>query len=294
MSGVTLSRASRLPSVLWKPWPHDHPHLQEALLDEELWSQLSATTPQRKPQRKGPRVRRHFMGAGWYRGWSLQEEAPGLPQGRVLVAHGGPRILSRASLTPDQESGPWAQAQLWPGLLTEPRSSCWYSKDWTGPLEKLLLRESRLHDPQGWEQSSRSPGQKTSLLMFLPDVLPSEFIKGMQSSRGLLVGPQGSTGTLTQNGGPKGGGCRNQLLSPGSSGPSAPPMPAWVSGQGSAGPQGAEEPWPIRTGILARSQSGLSLGDPGCPLLWVKVWHPLGWAPDSSGCRRQKGMNQGI
>lgn len=65
---------------------------------------------------------------------------PGLPQGRVLVKHRGPRTPQSHTL--DQELGPWAQAQLWPRLLTEPWFSCLYGKDRTGPLEKLLLCES--------------------------------------------------------------------------------------------------------------------------------------------------------
>lgn len=116
MSRVTLSRASCLPSVLRKPWPHDHSHLQEALLDEELCSQLSATTPAKALQKRTQR------GEAFHEGWMVQglklakegspQSTPGLPLGRVLVKHRGPR--TPRSHTLDQELGPWAQAQLWP------------------------------------------------------------------------------------------------------------------------------------------------------------------------------------
>lgn len=131
MSRVTLSRASCLPSVLRKPWPHDHSHLQEALLDEELCSQLSATTPAKALQKRTQR------GEAFHEGWMVQglklakegspQSTPGLPLGRVLVKYRGPR--TPRSHTLDQELGPWAQAQLWPRLLTEPWFSCLYSKD---------------------------------------------------------------------------------------------------------------------------------------------------------------------
>ena len=103
-SGVTLSRPSCLPSVPQKPWPHDHPHLWEAFLDKELWTQLSATTCAKAPQKRGQReeVLHERLGAGdgaCKRG--SPQSTPGLPQERVLVTQG----RTKDSL----QIGSWAQ-----------------------------------------------------------------------------------------------------------------------------------------------------------------------------------------
>lgn len=89
------------------------------------------------------------------------------------------------------------------------------------------------------------------------------------------MGPQESTGTLTQNGQPKGGGSRNQLLSLGSSGSSP-----WAQhhlclpGSQDQGPDTAQldhrelrSHGPQGRVVPARSQSSSSLGDPCCPLV---------------------------
>ena len=201
MSGVAWKDSPRGPiqiqlpsSCPTKAWPHHHHCFRGALLDKELWSQLSAPTSAEACRSQSGEV----LCGGWVVAskWSAHrgspQSGPSCPGKEWWCRRAGPRPPSRANLTPGHGVG---RPSSNPGLALVPHWTLVFPTCTVSirpARERRSISESLCHHPPRLDANSRVPRGRRHLPSCPSQESGQRVYK--RNAKGRPVGPQGAPG----------------------------------------------------------------------------------------------------